>query len=439
MNQDAQSASTIGIGSSTEGQLSPSTSQVSHPNSANRPTADSDTLGPGSPTGRHPRARRPWSELIRSRSIHTAGAPPNGQTTSSLSNISQSRQMALAASMSPTPDSSTVIDITRSPEESTSAPVPTAQLSPSRSMVLTERSHPNTDLRTSVASEEAEIYASRQAAAAFYLGAQSSTTSSANRIRRLPSKHIYRGQGRACVADEQLMLFRDPPPWSVLEDTNHGMRGKERDQVVAAVLDRSSSKGAEGMKELMQMAKRRRVAVPTKTRVSRPSGATTNAVWRNPFRGKSKPENVLVPISSDRATAPLRPPLATLPIVSRHNPMDGSCVERPSSTLGVPPPPLSALSGTQSSFSSQKSSEHKRRSSDVGGAKTSRTHGTNTSLPVPAVGKLKRTNSQPKAKSRGLLPSTLHSAADGNAPPRNKPKSQKVPATFDWKGWASKC
>lgn len=362
---------------------------------------------------------------------------------------------------------STVLDVRRTERPEV---VPTSQLGPSRSApptLVIQSVLPDVDIRTSVASEEARIYATRQAAAAFYLDASVGTSSSTNRIRQRPSYLLCQGRGRSGTsrpADEQLMLFRDPPPWSILEDTRTAApaddaKGKQHALECVAVL-RSSTTGAAGMKELLQMIKRRKLSEPNSaTKLSNQPKTLTNPIPRNPFRKHTDAE-YLAHASGQRSSTS-RPPLATLSAPSQLNLVaDGSAKPfKRTSVLMVPALP-EELRPTQAKgilVPVQMSSARKGQSLDdddgLNQASVSRTDAANASLSKNVVRKSKPANLEPKFRSQGPLPNLLYSAANRPAPsqsarvsikPSNgmtskrKSRSGKVPAAFDWKGWSDK-
>jgi hypothetical protein len=399
---------------------------------ADRPAAIPNLPGP-QPISREyrrlPRAQTQWSDIIRSHPVDNTD------------NVSERRHiMPLDGHLelnreSNTPTHSTVLEVQR---EQAPELVPTPQLDPPRSTSpVTQPSLPDIDIRTSVATEEARIDAIRQAAATFYHDAPVGTTSSSGRIQQRPSYPLYRRRsGTTRAADEQLMLFREPPPWSALEDTRiaasaTGTKDKQRIQE-HAVLGRSGTTGAAGMKELLQMIKRRKLSETTTKVVNLPK-TVTNPISRNPFRRDPEdPEDLAhapAQNSADKKFSSIsRPPLVTMPAAARLNSVvdDPARPFKPISTL-----PVSALPELRST---------QAKVVQVSSA----------SLAKKSIKKAKPANVGTKGRYPGPLPSLLQAAPSKPAPSQNprisvKPsdntmsrRKTKGPAPFDWKGWSEK-
>jgi hypothetical protein len=358
--------------------------------------------------------------------------------------------------------------------------IPTSQPETSHPILPTtiaQPSGPDVDIQMSIASEEADIYTGRQATAAFYLHTAVSAASSASCTRRrLPGPlHQSRGQtGIMRVADEPLMLFRDPPPWSTLESSRIAVsashtKSKQCAQETAAVLGRSNTAGVEGVRELLQMVKRRKLSNGgPAAKVSNQPGFATYMMPRNPFRPNLNSKvSVSVNTSGQKSvrkntTSSSRPPLATVPFDPQFNSISsGSAMPcKPISKLAEPtlPPEEVRLAETKSGV--QMSLSHKGRSLGSGGHKrapASQAHATNISVSKEVLKNSPQLNSKSKSGSQRPLPDLFHSIANrprtnrnapegprisikssDNMPSRIKPRSAKGPTAFDWKGWSDK-
>jgi hypothetical protein len=345
--------------------------------------------------------------------------------------------------------------------------VPTPQLDPPRSTSIsptpvTQPSLLDIDIRTSVAAEEARIDATRQAAAAFYLDAPLGTTSSSSRIQQRPSYPSYRRRsGTTCVADEQLMFFRDPPPWSTLEDTRIatsavGTKGKQRAQECAAVLGRSGTTGAAGMKELLHMIKRRKLleTISATTKVAN-QPKTVNPISRNPFR-KDPEDLARAPAQNSagkKSSSISRPPLVTMSAAARLNSVvdDPAKPFKPISTLPVPA--LPELRSTQAKVAQVSSARKGQSLTDDMSKQASVTRtdcAAKASVAKKSIKKVKPANVGTKGRYQGPLPNLLQAAPSSSAPNQNprisikssdntmSKRKTKGPAPFDWKGWSEK-
>ena len=338
---------------------------------------------------------------------------------------------------------------------------------------IAQPSRPGFDIQTSIASEEADIYTGRQATAAFYLHTAVSTAASASCIRRRLSGPLHQSRGQTGVmrmADEPLMLFRDPPPWSTLESSRMApasrTKGKQCAQETAAVLGRSNTVGVDGVRELLQMVKRRKLSDGGPVaKVSNQPGVATHTMPRNPFRSNLD-SKVLANTSGQKSvckntTSSSKPSLATVPSKPQFNSMGSGSAKpcKPISKLAMPALPTEKVRLAETKSGVQVSLSHKGRLLDGDGHKrapTSQAHATNISVSKEVLKKTLQLNSESKPGSQGPLPDLFHSIgnrprANRNAPegPRisikssdnmssRKPRSVKGPTAFDWKGWSGK-
>lgn len=196
--------------------------------------------------------------------------------------------------------------------------------------------------------DEARIEATERAATSFYSTA--STTRAGLPRRKLPVTIPPNRMQTMRPGQDDLMLFRDPPPWVTLESMNppeatHSSRPHAALGDLATV-GWSNGKGAKGMQALADMVKMRQ----QHTR----SGSTTvkanKPKPKNPFHRNYPPEVVTpndhpctTPASSSRA--PLSPRLASHTPSSAHKPL------RPISTLVVPVLPEDIRSGKRKGHS----------------------------------------------------------------------------------------
>lgn len=285
-------------------QLSTSTSPLSNSTSADRRVAISAMSGPQSVNQNRSRPRKPASQsdtLGRNFNSDTSTFSDDQITPPPLnnahSNSESNRQMTPLGSRSQQSlrlDPSNTLDERRTrladASRSVSELVPTPQFCLARSNSPTISTQPDINIRVSIAADEAQIYATQRAAAMFYLDPVVGATSTGRNQRR-PSEPRGRGQPRA--TEKQLMLFREPPPWNGLHVEASRMvsandtKGQQRAQGNLVLGGQSIRKAAEGMRELMQMVKRRKLGAPGPTiKVSDYPEAVTNPMSRNPFRRK---------------------------------------------------------------------------------------------------------------------------------------------------------
>jgi hypothetical protein len=137
-------------------------------------------------------------------------------------------------------------------------------------------------MQNAIAEAEGLDYASRQAAASFYCGGSSQS------LKRDITNVRWKDTNTTLKEDAHLMLFRDPPPWCVLEDikrdtNDKNQNAKHRGQEDKAVLDRDGVKGKTGINGLMEMINRRKVVSQMTSTSQIGPEPTITSKPRNPF------------------------------------------------------------------------------------------------------------------------------------------------------------
>jgi hypothetical protein len=399
-------------------------------------------------------ARSRSRNILRSQQIHRSNSESEEQLT-----LAQSTSTEIVPARPDLRQAATAGEDrgTQSPESSSVVPdPPTSQLDRSRPtlpVAVTQRSPLAVDIRTSVATEEAHIYATRQAAAAFYLHAPVDTATSTGHIRHRPSRPLYRdrsGSGLPRLADESLMLFRDPPPWSVLEDTGIAASGNAKSKRHASetvVLGQPSTTGAAGMKELLQMIQRRKSSGP---KMADQLGVAATPIPRNPFRKNSDGPGRAgtaghVPIGNKDSSV-LRLPLATVSAPQLNSVWSAGKSFKPISALAVPTLPKH-LQWPQTRDNLLSTEICKAQSPDIDGPKQllgSQTHTSDSSKEMVKAARLELKGPPPNlldttANCPGPVRSTSQRRVSIQSPHNvARKRGKKNQSVFDWKGWSSK-
>lgn len=266
----------------------------------------------------------------------------------------------------------------------------------------------------------AQAEAAGQVAAAFYNSPPAASTVGVN---RQGSSGLRARVDRVVAGEVDLMLIRDPPPWSVLENLARPEVKAERKRAASlnvASLGQTSTKGAEGVNELMMMVKRRKMAKPSGT-----DGLTrhdTIPISRNPFRKKQDGGGNLSSRSSSMPTSGL-----TVEGGGTSKPL------KPISKLVVPNLPekkkvenhrnLQRPADKYTNTIQAKSINHTQTPIEVSIPKTHATSDTNVILKPP------RADSDRLKQPIGSRKS---------ASVRNATSDKIASAAFDWKGWGHK-
>lgn len=297
------------------------------------------------------------------------------------------------------------------------------------------------DILRAVVQQEAQTFASRQTAATFYLPTPEGVASSSQGRRKLlaplPKRSAPTRRG-----DEQLMLFREPPPWGVLEELgcneNTGTKGKQRANGHVGTLGHLNSKGAEGMEVLANMLKRRKTiagSVPLMPMVK-----TNEPISKNPFRRKNEPQ-----ANVESTSSPM------IPLAFASPPMAGSSISTPTSK------PLKRISTIKiPNFPDETRLERERKGSLGAISKTTAGFESNEQTGKPRSHTITKNGTSSANKSTGSEPISPKRSSKKNSPNSNaklhisSSKSRKKPAdpktsvkassrpnkTFDWDRWS---